>query len=156
MSVYIDSVFKVVLNLNFSILRVFIDALKHHDQKTSWGGVFGLYFHIAVYHQMKQEPGSRSSYRGSGGVLLTGLLLMACSACFLMTNPGLSAQGETTHSGLGPLQQSLRKCLPAGSYVGIFSTEVPSFQITQVCVLWGICYRKPRKISTTGGLDFSP
>jgi hypothetical protein len=34
--------------------------------------------------QAGQEPGGRSWCRGHGGVLLTGLLYMACSACFLI------------------------------------------------------------------------
>jgi hypothetical protein len=46
---------------------------------------------VRIGIQTGQEPGGRSSCRGHGGVLLTGLLLMACSACFLIeprtTNP---------------------------------------------------------------------
>ena len=43
----------------------------------------------------RQEPGSRSWCRSHGGVLLTGLLLMACSPCFLIKcstiRPGMAS-----------------------------------------------------------------
>lgn len=34
------------------LVKVSIDVVKHHDQKASLGGrgLFGLYFHIVVYH----------------------------------------------------------------------------------------------------------
>ena len=41
-----------------------------------------------------QEPGGRSLPQGHGAVLITGLLLMPCSTCFLMeprtTSPGMA------------------------------------------------------------------
>jgi hypothetical protein len=44
--------------------------------------------------QTRQEPGGRSWYRGHRKVLLTRLLLMACSACFLIepmaASPGMA------------------------------------------------------------------
>lgn len=45
-----------VITLLF-LVRVFIDAMQHHDQTPSWGGkgLFGLYFHIAVYRQRKSS-----------------------------------------------------------------------------------------------------
>jgi len=40
------------------------------------------------------RSGSKSWWKGRGGMLLTGLLLLACSACFLMepkiTSPGMA------------------------------------------------------------------
>lgn len=34
------------------LVRVSVTAMKHHDQKESWGGkgLFDLYFHIIVHH----------------------------------------------------------------------------------------------------------
>jgi hypothetical protein len=64
------------------LVRVFLH--KHHDQEASWGGkgLFSLHFHIAVHHQRKS------------GQELTGLLLLACSACFLKepktNSPGMA------------------------------------------------------------------
>jgi hypothetical protein len=48
--------------------------------------------------QAGQGPGGRSWYRG-WGVLLTGLLLMACSACFRI-EPGSPTWDGLTHNGL--------------------------------------------------------
>ena len=69
----------------------FYSCTIHHDQDASWGGkgLFSLYFHIAVHHQRMQDwnssrSGSRSWCRGHGGMFLTGLLPLACSACFLI------------------------------------------------------------------------
>jgi hypothetical protein len=38
-----------------------------------------------------------------GGMLLTGLLIVACSACFLIVNQDHQARGNTRHNSLGPL-----------------------------------------------------
>jgi hypothetical protein len=79
------------------------------------------------------EPGGRSWCRGHGGVLLTGLLPLACSACFLI-------EPRTTSLGMAPptmgpptLDHQLRKCLTAGSHGGLSSTEAPFSVITPVC-----------------------
>ena len=59
-------------------------------------------FQIVVHHwrrsetQTGQEPEGRRSYRGHRGVLLTGLLLMAYSACLLIVP-------RTTSSWVAPL-----------------------------------------------------
>lgn len=72
-------------------LRVTIAVMKHHDQSTleRKGFILSLCFYIPVHHWRKpgqevkwQEPRGRSS--GGGGVLLTGLLLLACTACFFI------------------------------------------------------------------------
>jgi len=43
----------------------------------------------------KRTPGNRSRCRGHGGMLLTGLLIMACTAYFLIelstTSPGMAS-----------------------------------------------------------------
>jgi hypothetical protein len=41
--------FRLALN---SVLG-FLFLHKHHDQETSWGGLFSLHFHTAVHHQRK-------------------------------------------------------------------------------------------------------
>jgi hypothetical protein len=37
------------------LVRVLITAMKHHDQKASWGekNLFGLYFQIIIHHWRK-------------------------------------------------------------------------------------------------------
>jgi len=65
-------------------------------------------------------------------MLLTGLLPMVCSACFLK-------ESRTTHSGQGPPHQSLIKKMPlrlAYSLTGwrYFIHEVSSSQMTLACV----------------------
>jgi hypothetical protein len=59
--------------------------------RTSWGWkrLFGLHFHTAVHHQGSQDwnssrSESRSWYKSHGGIFLTGLLPLACSACSLI------------------------------------------------------------------------
>lgn len=59
-------------------------------------------------------------------MLFTGLITMACSACFLI---------ESTHNRQNLAHCSLiNKMLAAGSYGDIFSAEVPSSQKTLACV----------------------
>lgn len=84
--------------------------------KAAWGqkGSFGLNFYILVHSMGTQaglESGSRQWCRGLGGVLLVGLLLMACSAGFFFVDL------RTTRPGMVPptmewviSHQSLRKC----------------------------------------------
>jgi hypothetical protein len=85
----------------------FLFLHKHHDQEVSWGGtgLFSLHFHTAVHHQGIQDwnssrSGSRSWCRGHGGMFITGLLPLACSACSLI-EPRLPAQ--RWHHPLGDL-----------------------------------------------------
>jgi len=72
-------------SLRWSLRLGFYYCIKHHDQKKL--GKERLYFNytfLRIGTQTGQEPGGRSWYRGHGGILLTGLLLMACSACLLI------------------------------------------------------------------------
>ena len=95
--------------------------------KTPWlGEEFILsQFYTAVHHQKQwgagtqagQEPGGRSWWRSHGTTMLTGLLPMACSVCFLI-------EPRTTSPGMAPLtmgwalpDQSLRKGLAAWSFL---------------------------------------
>ena len=67
-------------------------------------------------------------------VLFIGLLIMACSACFLIKLRTFSP-GMVLFSGLSPpFNVKLRTHLTAGSYGGIFSTEVSSSDVTLACV----------------------
>ena len=88
---------------------------------------------------MRQQPGGRSWCTGHGRMLLTGLLLMACSACFLIeprnTSPGVMALPRMDWISIN---HQLRK-YPTGlctaqSHRGIFSIEVPSSLMTLPCV----------------------
>ena len=73
--------------------------MKHHDKSNL--GRKGLHIlshsllgEAQVRTQIEQEPAGRSWCRGHGRVLLTGLIPMACSACFLIeprtTSPGMT------------------------------------------------------------------
>ena len=68
------------------------------------------------------------------GYLLTRLLSLACSSCFLI-------EPRTTSIGMAPptmgpptLDHQLRKCLTAGSHGGLSSTEAPSSLMSLACV----------------------
>jgi hypothetical protein len=69
-------------------------------------------------------------------VLLTGLLLLACSACFLkeprITSPGSWQCPQC--AGPSSLDHYLRKCLTAGSDGGLSSREAPFSVRTPACV----------------------
>jgi hypothetical protein len=67
-------------------------------------------------------------------MFFTGLLPLACSACFLIepktTSPGMVSPTR----GPSPLDLELRKCLTAGSHGGISPTEAPFSVITPAYV----------------------
>jgi hypothetical protein len=67
-------------------------------------------------------------------MFLTGLLPLACSACFLIepmtTSPGMAPPTM----GPPPFGHYLRKCLTPGSHGGIFPTEAPFPVITPACI----------------------
>ena len=104
----------------------FCCCMKHHDHKRKlWrkGCLQLLLPHcssspkeVRTGTHTGQEPGGRSWYRGHGGVLLTGLLLVTCSAFLL--------EPWTTHSGLD-------YSLIFGRH---FLTEAPSSLTTPICV----------------------
>jgi hypothetical protein len=55
--------------------------------------LFSLHFDIAVHHQRKSgQELTQGRHWGHGGMLLTGLLSLACSACFL-TEPRTASPG---------------------------------------------------------------
>ena len=77
--------------------------------RSSWGGkgLFGLYFHIAVHHQRSQDWNSsrseiRSWCRSHGGMFLTGLPFLACSACSLIEPKTTSSEMVPFIRGLSP------------------------------------------------------
>jgi hypothetical protein len=76
---------------------------------------------------------SRSWCRGHGGMFLTGLLPLACSACSLI-EPRLLAQRWHHPQGALIPWSLIVKCLTVGSCGGISSTEAPSSVITPACV----------------------
>ena len=61
-----------------------------------------LQFHITVHYPSKQESRSQTGYRGCGRLLLAGLIIKACSACF-------SVHSRTINKELGILHQSLTR-----------------------------------------------
>ena len=115
----------------------FYSCTKHHDQEANWAGkgLFSLHFHIAVHHQGSQKwnssrSESRSWCRGHGGMFLFALLLLACSACFLI-EPKTTSSGMTP-STVGP--PPLITNWENAPQLGIFSTEAPFSVITPACV----------------------
>jgi hypothetical protein len=68
------------------------------------------------------------------GCLLTGLLSLPCSACFLTEPKTNQPRDGTTHNRPSPLDHQLRKCSTAGSHGGISPMEVPFSVITPACV----------------------
>ena len=100
------------------LVRVSIPA-KTSWQEASWGGkgLFGLHFHAAVHHQGSQDwnssrSGSRSWCRGHGGMFFTGLLSLACSACFLIKPKTTSPEMVPPTRGPPPLIWSLIEKMP--------------------------------------------
>ena len=74
----------------------------------------------------------------SGGVLLTGLLIIACSACFLIESSTSSPEMAPPTKGWVLLHQSLIKNMTCRfvyslTYRGILSVGVPSFQMSVAC-----------------------
>jgi hypothetical protein len=67
-------------------------------------------------------------------MLLTGLLPLACSACFLIEPKTLSPEMAPPTRGPPCLDHYLRKCLTAGPHGGTSSTETPFSVITPACV----------------------
>lgn len=107
----------------------------------------GSRFHILVHHWRKlgQEPQTTGSFQGHEGGLLTGLLLTACSACFLIESRTISTISTisslmalcTVGSPPAPIAALIKYTagLPTAiSYGEIFSIEVPFSQMTIVYV----------------------
>jgi hypothetical protein len=82
-----------------------------------------------------QNPGGQCWCRGHGGVLLTGLLQGFLSLLSYRTQDHSSGMAPPT-MGCALRHCSLRKCLTAGSYGGIFSIEVSSSRMTLACISW--------------------
>jgi hypothetical protein len=86
------------------LVRITTAVMKHHDQsKLGRKGVFGLHRYTATSLFILHRSQDRNSNRvGTWGelmqklwrLLLTGLLLMTCSACFLIepmtASPGMA------------------------------------------------------------------
>jgi hypothetical protein len=80
------------------------------------------------------RSGSRSWCWGHGGMLLTGLLPLSCSACFLIEPKTTSPEMAPPTMGPPTPDHKLRKCLTAVSHGGISSREAPFSVITPACV----------------------
>jgi len=92
------------LGINLTVfVMASITVMKRHDQKQLGEESFSLPLSQHIYLQREsgqelkeiKEPGGGSWCRGHGGALLTDLLPMACSACFLI-------QPRTTSPGMAP------------------------------------------------------
>jgi hypothetical protein len=88
-------------------------------------------------------------------VLLTGLLPLACSACFLI-EPRITSSGKAPTMGWAfPLDCQLRQQLTSGSHGGISSMEAPFSVITPACVKLtqkAIQYRATTRQCTENGM----
>jgi hypothetical protein len=77
---------------------------------------FVLLLHITVHHQRKSGQELKHGRnltvqidRETVEKLLTGLLSMACLACFLYSTQYHQSRDATAHNGLGSFEQSLIK-----------------------------------------------
>ena len=80
------------------------------------------------------RSGYRSWFRGHERMLLTGLLLLACSSCSLI-EPKITSPGMAPPT-MDPLlfDHQLRKCPTAGFHGGTFPTEAHFSVIILTCV----------------------
>lgn len=104
-------------SLTVVLVRVSIAVMKHHDHSYSYVGRKGFIWlilprqsmsskNIRTETQAGQESRSRNRCRGHGGMLLMGLIVMTCSAFFLI-EPGTTRPGVVpTTMGL-PLPREL-------------------------------------------------
>lgn len=124
------------------LVRVMIVVIKHHDQL----GVFDLQFYILVHHWRKtgqKLKQGRNLETVTGTEAMEVCCLLACSSCLaqcaFLWNPQPPAQGfhnrQPTMCWSLP-HQSLMKKTPYSQTLwrNFFSIDVPSFQITLVCV----------------------
>ena len=89
----------VILSFNLTyytvLVRVSIAVMEHHDQKQlGKESLFSLHILREARTGTRARPKTegRSWYRGHESVLLTGLLRVVCSACFLI-EPRTTAKG---------------------------------------------------------------
>lgn len=82
----------------------------------------------------RQVVEDRNWSRGHRGVLLTGLLPIISSTCFLYTTQVHLPKGGTVHSELGLTHQSLIKKCPRHTGHSHGGSWVLSSQVAQVCV----------------------
>lgn len=89
--------------------------MKHHDQRNLGEGKGLTYISTSRFvkgsqdrNLAGQEPRSRSWHRDHGGVLLTDLLHLACSAYFLI-EPRNQPRGGTIYDVLSPPQSQIKK-----------------------------------------------
>jgi hypothetical protein len=153
----------VISHTNKSHIDGVCPSESHHGcDETPWTksslgreGFAQLTSHTAVHHprevgwkKLRAGTWGWSWCRGHGGVLLTGLLIMACSVCFLL-EPGPPAQGWHWQSaGPSPVNHQLKKChtgLPiARSFGGSFFFFKWLLFILYMWVHWGV-FRHTRR-----------
>jgi hypothetical protein len=114
---------------------------KHHEPEKlgeERKGLLELHFHSTVHHWRKsgRDPGGRSWCRGHGGMLLTGLLIMACSPCFLIepraNSPGMALP---TMGWALPNQLLIKKLLYSQIFWRHFLNWSSSFQMALAYVI---------------------
>ena len=94
--------------------------------------------HSQPLSEVKAGPQGRNWSKDYGGVLLTGSLLMACSACFL-TQPRTTSPGEAPPTvGCVLPYLSIIKKMPSETcnYGAIFAGDIPSSQMTKLVPSW--------------------
>jgi hypothetical protein len=91
------------VNVEPDLVRIFIPA--QTSQPSNKERLYSAYSSTLLFITKRSQDwnssrsGSRSWYRGHGGMLLTGLLLLACSACFLIEHKTTSSEMESTTGG---------------------------------------------------------
>lgn len=127
--------------LKFATSHIFLQSKQRHR---NWGGRAWLHIHlIPAFGWQRQADLQVQGQAALHRMLLTGLLLMTCSACFpaapRRTSPGIASP---TVGWVLPSQSSTKKVgttdVPIGqSYGGIYSIESPFSQSTLACVITG-------------------
>jgi hypothetical protein len=110
----------------------------------TWGGRVYLAYTSTSLFMMEGSQDRNSNKAGTWRqelMLLTGLLLMACSACFCIAHRTTCLGMATTTMGQAIAFQSLIKKMShrlaySQSYGGIFSTEAPSSLSSPVTVAY--------------------
>ena len=125
------------------LIRVSTASVKHYDQnQVGEERVYLAYMSTLLFiTRGRQDRNSNRARTWRQGlmqrpwrVLLTGLLPLVCSACFLIEPKTTSPEMAPPTMGPPTLDHQPRKCPTARSHGGIFSREAPFSVTTPTCV----------------------
>lgn len=134
---------------------------KHHDQKQlREDRIYFTLLHIIKGSQVRrsrQKPGGRNWSRNHGRMLLTGLVPVAFSVCFLL-QPRPPCLGTAQFTGPGPptsvdrWEHVSRTCLQASVLEATLQLRfLPSSQVCVMLTAGSDCDTPPRECGTASG-----